>query len=117
MRSRSRLAAVVATVALGACTDEGGAGGSGGPGGSVAPSAVPTTACADCRTVAAGSAFQDGDTAVGVSRCDGTSCEVVVAAPDGSETELDVAAGDALDVGAGWIVVATGAPGLTLRPA
>jgi hypothetical protein len=81
------------------------------------PAAAVTTDCPDCRTVAAGSGFQDGETAVGVTRCDGGTCEVSIAAPDGTETELDVGAGDVLDVGAGWAVVATGAAGLTIRPA
>ena len=73
--------------------------------------------CDDCRTVASGNAFQDGETAVGVGRCDPTSCRVVVADPDGSETDLDVAAGDRLDADRTWLVVATGTDGLTVRPA
>lgn len=103
---------LVVAALFGGCADDG------ADGGVVTPSAPSVAAeCDDCRTVAAGNAFQDGDTAVGVSRCDGTSCEVSIAAPDGTETELDLASGDTLDVGAGWTVVSTGAAGLTLRPA
>lgn len=107
-----RLLLLLVAALFGACSDDG-----------PAPEAVPASSssvaasCDECRTVAAGNAFQDGDTAVGVSRCDATSCEVSIAAPDGTETELDLAPGDALDVGAGWTVVDTGAAGLTLRPA
>lgn len=74
-------------------------------------------ACEDCRTVASGNAFQDGDTAIGVGRCDASSCRVVIANPDGTETGLEVAAGDTIDAGSGWTVVATDADGLTVRPA
>jgi hypothetical protein len=107
----------VALLATG-CADDGGAGGDGPAGGPLATSAPTEPAeCADCRLVAPGNGFQAGDIAVGVTRCDGASCEVVLAEADGTETEVDLAAGDTLDVGDGWVVEGTGADGLLLRPA
>ena len=99
MRRLALLAALLA-----ACSDDG------------ADAPDPSTDCDGCRTIGAGQAFQDGDTAIGVEACDGASCSITVLAADGSESDLHVAAGDAIDAGSGWTVVATGAAGLTLRP-
>ena len=104
------VALVVAGLASLAGCDGGGGPAVDVPGGDVAR-------CDDCRTVASGNAFQDGATAIGVGHCDTTSCRVVVADSDGSETDRDVAAGDRLDAAHTWLVVATRADGLTVRPA
>ena len=109
-RRVSRGLVVALAIAMTSCGDDAG----GGEGGDDVSS---TSACDGCRTVAIGNELQDGGTSVGVLTCDATSCAVSVAEADGSEADLDLAAGDGLDVGAGWVVVATGADGLTLRPA
>jgi hypothetical protein len=112
------IAAVVLALAAG-CGDDG----AGSPTTTATPPTVVGTRgtstaqdCAECRRLQVGTDADIDGTSVGVRQCADGSCELALAAPDFAESEVHVAVGDTLDVGAGWVVVTVTGDSLTIRP-
>ncbi len=108
-RALAAAGVLVALALAAACADD-------APPAAMAPRAATTVACGDCRTLGVGTDARLGSTSVGVRRCADGTCSLSLAAADGTETTLIVAAGDTLALDPPWLVVTADATGLVLRP-